>query len=78
MRGVFCVSLIVSGLSISVSAHRLFLSFPSPQEAGIVVGDTLQKVNGEDLGSYKEGMALFKKQTGTFTLTLLREADIVI
>lgn len=48
------------------------------QEAGVEVGDTLQQVDGVHLGSYKEGMALFKKKTGTFVLTVLREADIVI
>jgi len=52
---------------------------PSPeQDAGVEVGDTLQQVDGEHLGSYKQGMALFKKQKGSFKLTVLREDDITI
>lgn len=49
-----------------------------PQDAGVEVGDTLQAVDGTELGSYKQGMALFKKQKGTFKLTVLREEDITI
>lgn len=42
------------------------------------VGDTLQAVDGAPLGSYKQGMVLFKKQKGSFKLTVLREEDITI
>lgn len=51
---------------------------PRPQDAGVEVGDTLQAVDGVQLGSYKQGMALFKKQKGSFKLTVLREEDITI
>ncbi|CAM9529065.1 unnamed protein product [Ectocarpus sp. 12 AP-2014] len=46
--------------------------------AGVEVGDTLQKLEGVVLGSYKEGMAMFKKQTGSFSLTVLRQDEITI
>ncbi len=35
-------------------------------------------MDGVHLGSYKQGMALFKKQKGSFKLTVLREDDITI
>lgn len=50
----------------------------APQVAGVEVGDTLQKLEGVVLGSYKEGMAMFKKHKGSFSLTVLRQDEITI
>lgn len=43
------------------------------QAAGIKVGDTLQKLGGVPLGSYKDGIEMFKKQRGDVVLTILRQ-----
>ncbi|CAM9947506.1 unnamed protein product [Scytosiphon promiscuus] len=52
---------------------------PNPAEAaGIETGDTLQKLDGVTLGSYKEGMEMFKKQSGSIVITVLRQDDITI
>lgn len=70
---------------LSPTTRILFVSSPAlarprapPQDAGVEVGDTLQQVDGVLLGSYKQGMAVFKKQKGSFKLTVLREDDITI
>lgn len=56
--------------------------FPNPvnenfnslqQIAGIRVGDTLQKLGGVPLGSYKDGIEMFKKQRGDVVLTIMRQ-----
>ncbi|CAM9655777.1 unnamed protein product [Scytosiphon promiscuus] len=48
------------------------------QAAGIEVGDTLQKLDGAQLGSYKQGMSMFKEKTGSFVITVLRQDEIHI
>lgn len=54
------------------------LVFCWPQEAGIEPGDTLQQVDGVQLGSYKEGVEIFKKLRGPVVLTVLRQNDEVM
>ncbi|CAN0245837.1 unnamed protein product [Ectocarpus sp. 12 AP-2014] len=52
---------------------------PNPASAGgIEVGDTLQKLDGVTLGSYKDGMDMFKKQSGSVVITVLRQDEITI
>ncbi|CBJ26228.1 similar to Uncharacterized protein conserved in bacteria with a cystatin-like fold [Ectocarpus siliculosus] len=52
---------------------------PNPASAGgIEVGDTLQKLDGVTLGSYKDGMEMFKKQSGSVVITVLRQDEITI
>ncbi|CAB1106835.1 unnamed protein product [Ectocarpus sp. CCAP 1310/34] len=52
---------------------------PNPAEAaGIEVGDTLQRVGGVPLGTYKEGIELFKKLRGPVVLTVCRQNDEIL
>lgn len=62
-------------LTLSVSRDP---SLPRSQAGGIEVGDTLQKLDGVTLGSYKEGMEMFKKQSGSVVITVLRQDEITI
>lgn len=49
------------------------LSFLYSQAAGLEVGDTLQQVDGVQLGSYIDGMETLDKQFGPVVLTALRK-----
>ncbi|CAM9808765.1 unnamed protein product [Scytosiphon promiscuus] len=52
---------------------------PNPAEAaGIEIGDTLQMVDGVQLGTYKEGIEMFKKLRGPVVLTVFRQNDEVL
>lgn len=53
-------------------------SVPRFQEAGIEPGDTLQEVDGVKLGTYKDGVEIFKKLRGPVVLTVLRQNDEIM
>eukprot|EP00752_Nemacystus_decipiens_P003524 g3250.t1 len=46
--------------------------------AGIKTGDILYKLGGVPLGSYKEGLALFRNKTGPVVITCVRQGDVTI
>ena len=48
------------------------------QAAGIESGDVLYKLDGAPLGSYKEGLALFRNKTGPVVITCIRQDDVTI
>lgn len=77
---VLFYSFLVLWLLNSPSSPRLFFHarMHALQAAGIETGDTLQKLDGVALGSYKEGMEMFKKQSGSIVITVLRQDDITI
>ena len=58
-------------------SYRVWLS-PRLQEAGIEPGDTLQEVDGVKLGTYKDGVEIFKKLRGPVVLTVLRQNDEIM
>lgn len=49
-----------------------------PQAAGIESGDILYKLDGVPLGSYKDGLSLFKNKTGPVVITCIRQDDVTI
>lgn len=56
----------------------LLLCMLSLQAAGIESGDILCKLDGAPLGSYKEGLALFRNKTGPVVITCIRQDDVTI
>ena len=48
------------------------------QAAGIESGDILYKLDGVRLGSYKEGLALFRNKTGPVVITCFRQDDVTV
>lgn len=57
--------------------HVLYL-FCMVQAAGIESGDVLYKLDGVPLGSYKEGLALFRNKTGPVVITCIRQDDVTV
>jgi len=43
------------------------------QDAGIRVGDTLEQLDGQNLGSFSNAIKMLKGRTGTITLTITRQ-----